>query len=147
MPKKNTTVLNSLTREKKRLEARIKRLLKEKEAISENMERITLEKIVDDLKHEKEELEERIERLEMEKTDVEQQIEITKIIGGLSCPKNYNCFRSEYQKLCKAEFVEELKVVNCLEEDSRKCIFSLPYKDACYCQCPLRNYIAEKIER
>ena len=147
MPIKNTTTLNSLTREKKRLETRIKRLLKEKETISENMGCATPRKIVDDLEHEKAELEERIERLEMEKTDVIQQIEISNIIGGLSCPKKYNCYRSKYQKLCKAAFVEELKVVNCLEEESQKCIFSLPYKDACYCQCPLRNYIAEKIRR
>ena len=147
MSKKKNTVLSSLTLEKKRLDERIKRLLREKEAISEKMEHIKLEKIADDLKHERAELDERIERLEEEKSDVIQQIELTAIIGELRCPKNYHCYRTKYQKLCKAEFVEKLKVVNCLEEDSQGCIFSLLYKDAYYCQCPLRNYIAEKIER
>jgi seryl-tRNA synthetase len=147
MSKKKNTVLSSLNREKKRLEARIKRLLKEKETISEKMEHIKLKKIVDDLKHEKAELEERIESLEREKADVIQQIELTKIIGALRCPKNYHCYRTKYKELCKAELVGKLKIVHCLEEDSQGCIFSLLYKDAYYCQCPLRNYIAEKIER
>jgi len=147
MSKKKNIVLSSLTFEKKRLEARIKRLLTERETISEKMEHITLEKIVDDLKHEKAELEERIERLENEKSNVIRQIELTEIIGGLKCPKNYHCYRTNYKELCKAEFLGKLKVVHCLEEDSQGCIFSLSYKDAYYCQCPVRNYIAEKIER
>jgi len=147
MSKKKNTVLSSLTLEKKRLEARIKRLLKEKETLSEKMEHIKLEKIVDDLKHEKAELEERIERLEKEKADVIKHIEVTEIIGELRCPKNYHCYRTKYKELCKAEFLEKLKILHCLEEDSQGCIFSLLYKDANYCQCPLRNYIAEKIER
>ena len=147
MSKKKNAVFSSLILEKKRLEARIKRLLQEKETISEKMEHIKLEKIVDDLKHEKAELEERIERLEKEKTDVMQDIEVTEIIGGLKCPKNYRCYRTKYKELCKAEFVEKVKIVHCLEEDAQGCIFSLLYKDAYYCQCPLRNYIAEKIER
>ena len=147
MSKKKNTVLSSLTFEKKRLEVRIKRLLTERETISEKMEHIELEKIVDDLKHEKAELGERIERLENEKEDVMQQIEVTEIIGGLKCPKNYHCYKTQYKALCKAEFVEKVKVLNCLEEDSQGCIFSLLYKDTYYCQCPLRNYIAEKIKR
>lgn len=147
MSKKKNAVFRSLILEKKRLEARIKRLLQEKETISEKMEHIKLETIVDDLKHEKAELEERIERLEKEKTDVMQDIEVTEIIGGLKCPKNYRCYRKKYKELCKAEFVEQVKIVHCLEEDAKGCIFSLLYKDAYYCQCPLRNYIAEKIER
>ena len=147
MSKKKNSVLHSLTLEKKRIERRIKRLLQEKETISEKMEHVKLEKIVDDLKHETAELEERIERLEKEKTDVMQDIEVTEIIDGLNCPKNYRCYRKKYKELCKAEFVEQVKIVHCLEEDAQGCIFSLLYKDAYYCQCPLRNYIAEKIER
>jgi hypothetical protein len=147
MSKKKNTLLSSLTLEKKRLETRIKRLLTERETISEKMEHSKLEKIVDDLQDENAELEERIERLEEEKEDVIQQIEVTEIIGGLRCPKNYHCYRTNYKELCKAEFLGKLKVVHCLEEDSQGCIFSLLYKDAYYCQCPLRNYIAEKIER
>ena len=147
MAKKKNIVLSSLSLEKKRLEARIKRLLKEQETISEKMEHIKLEKIVDDLKHEKAELEERIERLENEKSEVVQHIEVTEIIGGLKCPKNYRCYRTKYKELCRAGFVEKLKILHCLEEDSQGCIFSLLYKDSYYCQCPLRNYIAEKIER
>lgn len=126
MSKKKNAVFSSLILEKKRLEARIKRLLLEKETISEKMEHIKLEKIVDDLKHERAELEERIERLEKEKTDVMQDIEITEIIGGLKCPKNYRCYRTKYKELCKAEFVEKVKIVHCFEEDApRMYIFPL----------------------
>jgi uncharacterized protein (UPF0335 family) len=144
---KKNTVLSSLNLEKKRLEMRIKRLLKEKGTISERMENIKLEKIVDDLQHEKVELEERIERLEKEKADVIQHIKVKEIIGELRCPKNYQCYRTKYKELCKAELLGKLKIVQCLEEDPQGCIFSLLYKDAYYCQCPLRNYIAEKIVR
>lgn len=147
MAQKKQTVLSSLSLEKKRLDARIKRLLREKETISEKMEQVKLEKIVDDLKHEQAELEERIERLEKEKEDIVEHMEVTEIIGGLKCPKNYHCYRTKYTELCRAAFVDSLKVLHCLEENAQGCIFALSYKDAWYCQCPLRNYIAEKIKR
>ena len=128
MSKKKNSVFSSLILEKKRLESRIKRLLKEKETISEKMEYINLGKIVDDLKHEKAELEERIERLEGEKTDVMQHIEVTEIIGGLKCPKNYRCYRRKYKELCKAEFVPfERSVVRGFLRAGVRCQNCKPY--------------------
>ena len=145
MSKKRNTLLKLLRFEKDTLEGRIERLLKEKEEISEKIKHIELENLLVGLNHEKDELEERITNLEKEREDVVRDMKVVGFMGELKCPKNFKCYKKKYDKLCKTEYFGETKVLLCLEEEPQSCIFSLSYKDTYYCQCPLRNYIAEEI--
>ncbi len=145
MQKKRNTLLKLLKFEKKTLEERIERLLKEKEEVDRQIEKTKFDKMIVYLKQEIEELEERIKNLEQERKTVIQDMKAVEFMGELKCPKDFQCYKSKYEKLCKTEFFAETKVLHCLEEAPQSCTFALSYKDAYYCQCPLRYFIAEEI--
>ena len=145
MSKKRNTLLKLLSYEKEILEGRIERLLKEKEEVSEKIKHIELENLLVNLNHEKDELEERITNLERERKNVIQDMKVVNFMGELKCPKNFKCYKKKYEKLCKADYFGETTVLLCLEEEPQSCTFSLLFHNTYYCQCPLRNYIAEEI--
>ena len=72
---------------------------------------------------------------------------VEEIIDGIKCPKDFECYKSGYDNLCKAEDIGIESFLVCLEEDPVSCKFSIPYGDAYFCQCPLRVYIAKKIKK
>lgn len=72
---------------------------------------------------------------------------IKEIIGDMQCPKDFICYKSGFEKLCKADDVGRKNLLICLEEDPLDCKFSLPIGSTYYCQCPLRNYIARKLKK
>ena len=63
---------------------------------------------------------------------------------GIRCPKNFSCYKSKYESVCKAGFVGKLGVLCCLEENPQECIFSLLSNEKYYCQCTIRKYLAKK---
>lgn len=84
------------------------------------------------------------------KGQVEGQIEmeqkhkeaIEKIMTEMDCPKDFQCYKSGFAKLCKAKrFLAGY--ADCLEENSQLCRFSVPSGDGLFCRCPLRVYVAE----
>ena len=147
MAKKRNTLLKLLKFEKETLEEKIENLLKEKKEISVKIKQIELESLEFDLKRERKELQERIENLQREKKDVVRDMKIVDFMDELKCPKNFQCYNKKYEELCKTEYFGETKVLFCLAEEPQACIFSLSYKDAYYCQCPLRNYIADEVDK
>ena len=147
MSKKENTLLKLLSPERKKIEERIQALLIEKEVLDRKIRETKLEKLAVGLKHEKEELEERIESLQKEKEDVILHRKVVEIIGELQCPKDFLCYKSEYEKLCKAGFNGNQDILHCLEVEPDECIFSLSLRNTYYCQCPLRNFIAVNIDK
>ena len=69
------------------------------------------------------------------------------IIDGVKCPKGFICYKSGYDNLCKAEDIGIESFLVCLEKDPSDCKFSISFGDGFYCQCPLRVYIAKKIQK
>jgi hypothetical protein len=104
------------------------------------------EKIIDDLRYAIEELEERIQTLKKEKKDILLKMGEEEILNELKCPKDFQCYKTKYKELCKARFMGSSKILLCLEDASESCIFSSSLDGICFCQCPLRNYIANKYE-
>jgi len=76
-----------------------------------------------------------------------EDLEIEEIIGEIKCPKDFICYRSGFEKLCKAEDVGRKSVLICLEDDPENCKFSFPIGLTYYCQCPIRFYIARKLKK
>jgi hypothetical protein len=81
--------------------------------------------------------------------DAELEKEIREIIGDLRCPKDFKCYRSGFENLCKATQVDGVvSYLECLEEDPKECVFSryVSVGDSSFylCACPLRKYIAGK---
>ena len=77
--------------------------------------------------------------------------ELWKIIGALKCPKDFKCYKSGLEELCKAMYVEGVaSFLECREEESQECVFSkhASFDDHSFfiCACPLRKYLASKMQ-
>ena len=70
--------------------------------------------------------------------------QIEKILDGIQCPKDFSCYTSGQERLCKAEDIGLESFLVCLETDPKKCKFSVVFGGMHFCQCPLRVYIAKK---
>jgi len=82
--------------------------------------------------------------------DQDDKKRVEEIIGKLKCPKDFQCYKSGLENLCKAKEIRgTVSYLECLEKNSRECIFSVYLSDwdAHFCACPLRIYIAEKLKK
>ena len=73
--------------------------------------------------------------------------EIEHILNGLQCPKDFVCYTSGQEKLCEALDIGLEAFLVCLESNPRECKFSVRYGGNFFCQCPLRVYIARKLQK
>ena len=73
--------------------------------------------------------------------------EIERIIGQLKCSKDFECYKSGFEALCKAQDIGMVSYLHCLEEEPRNCLFIVTTPDTNYCECPLRVYIARKLKK
>ena len=71
--------------------------------------------------------------------------ELEEIMGEIQCPKNFTCYESGLETLCRARDIGVERFLECMEEDPKKCSFSVPLGVASLCQCPLRVYICRKL--
>lgn len=77
----------------------------------------------------------------------EHKTQIEEIINGMDCPKDFKCYKSGFEDLCKTSILADGGVVECLEERSQSCKFSFDFGYGYFCKCPLRRYIAKTFRR
>ena len=82
----------------------------------------------------------------MEMTQEHRQ-EIETIASGLNCSKDFVCYKSGLEKLCKARDFGIEEYIDCLEENPEKCEFSLSFGNGYFCTCPLQLYIAKNLKK
>ena len=78
---------------------------------------------------------------------MEQEVEreIEQIMAGMECAKDFECYRSGFERLCKARDGGLKEHLWCMEEGvSRRCSYSLSFGKGMLCKCPLRVYLAKK---
>ena len=68
--------------------------------------------------------------------------EMQRIMGQMECPQDFECFESGFDRLCDANYVDSVGLVECLSEKAARCQFSLSTGYHYVCKCPLRTYIA-----
>ena len=74
--------------------------------------------------------------------------EIEEIISQIQCSKGFECHKSGFEKLCKAEDIGLTQYLLCLEELGLiTCAFSVSFAGRTYCECPLRVYIFKKFKK
>ncbi len=73
--------------------------------------------------------------------------EFQEVLDKTTCQKGFICYKSGFETLCKAEDVGRKYVLVCLEEKPEECKYSFPIGETNYCQCPVRVYIAKKLEK
>ncbi len=77
--------------------------------------------------------------------DQEYAKEIEKIVGGIKCPNDFQCYKSGLEVLCKAKDINLESYLECLENNPQKCIFAIPFGRSFYCSCPIRVYVAKRL--
>ncbi len=68
---------------------------------------------------------------------------VEEIIRDCECPKDFECYKSGFENLCKVEIVVRGRVIGCLDARARECKYAMPFGRSFFCKCPLRKYIAE----
>ena len=77
----------------------------------------------------------------------EHKEKIEKIIAESKCPKDFECYKSGFEKLCEARDTGMEGYIDCLEKTLQKCVFALPFGYGYFCCCPLRIYIAKELKK
>jgi len=72
----------------------------------------------------------------------EQKQETEKIVSDL---KDFISYKSGSENLCKARYFGADEYIDCLEENSSRCEFSLPFGERYLCKCALRIYITKNL--
>jgi len=69
---------------------------------------------------------------------VEQNIkrQIEEIIGGIECPKDFICYKSGLNNLCRAKDIGIESFLECLERNPQKCKVSFPFGLFYLCHVP-----------
>jgi hypothetical protein len=73
----------------------------------------------------------------------EQKTQIEEIVSGMECPKDFKCYKSGFENLCKTKIFQDGGAIECLDESSWLCEFCFGFGMGYFCQCPLRKYIAK----
>jgi hypothetical protein len=77
----------------------------------------------------------------------EHKTEIENIIAQIKCKKGFECYESGFKILCKAKDIGLDSFLECLEREPTACNFSFPFALTYLCQCPVRVYIANKMNK
>lgn len=70
---------------------------------------------------------------------------IDEIMAGIQCPKDFKCVSTDLNQLCKARDIGLYNYLECLEANRKGCPFAFSFGDRYFCHCPLRMYLAKKL--
>ena len=73
--------------------------------------------------------------------------DIENIISGMECAKGFKCYESGFRSLCHAKDIGLESFIECLETETKGCKFSFPFGLSHLCECPVRVYIAKKMNK
>jgi hypothetical protein len=77
----------------------------------------------------------------------EQKKQIEEIISKKECPKDFQCYKSGFDNLCRAKIFMDGNLVECFDKDASSCKFSHHFGLGYFCKCSLRRYIAQNFNR
>lgn len=72
---------------------------------------------------------------------------IEEITTNMKCRKDFECYKSGFEKLSRVKRLENTDLFQCLEEKSYQCEHSFPFADGYFCKCPLRAYITKHLKK
>lgn len=75
----------------------------------------------------------------------EDKDKIEQLMADMNCPKDFLCFNSEFEVLCKAKDNGVNGYANCLEKEFFTCSFKVTFGHGALCHCPIRVYIAKNL--
>ena len=82
----------------------------------------------------------------VELSESQEQV-IETIMAETSCPKDFECYRLGFEKLCSARRLTGTNLIECQSQTGRKCLMSTVYgQQKLVCGCQLRNFAAVELE-
>jgi len=72
---------------------------------------------------------------------------IEKIMSQMECPEKFKCAESNFEILCKAKDNGLENYIDCLEDVPSICSFSLSFGYGYLCTCPLRVFLAKRLNK
>lgn len=76
----------------------------------------------------------------------EHEHRIQEIMSKMQCRKDFECYKSGFENLCKVRIICGSKLIECIEKKAQSCEFGFPFGYGCFCNCLLRKYIAENFK-
>jgi len=73
--------------------------------------------------------------------------EIEQLIGTFECPKDLICYKSNFEELCEVVIFGDGAMIECVDKNASNCQLSAPFGEGFFCNCPIRAYIAKKLEK
>jgi hypothetical protein len=70
---------------------------------------------------------------------------IEKIMASMECSKDFKCYKSGFEDVCKAKDDGLDGYANCSEGANVPCEFKVHYAYRVLCRCPLRVYAAKNL--
>ena len=58
------------------------------------------------------------------------------------CLKDFECYTSSFEKLCKIKGIGAFDMIQCLSKYAGCCGLSFSFHGEGFCECPLRRYIS-----
>ena len=79
--------------------------------------------------------------------DQELRKQIEEIVEDMDCSKEFECCEGNFTNVCRAKDIGIDSFLECLEENTHECEFTMPFGDAFFCKCPVRMAIARKLSK
>ena len=73
----------------------------------------------------------------------EHRTQIEEIMGSMECSKDFKCYKSGFEDLCKTKIFQDGDLIECIDESAWLCKLSFRFGSGYYCKCPLRKYIVK----
>lgn len=73
--------------------------------------------------------------------------QIERIIASMTCSKGFECFKSGFENLCRANIVGNSQIIECSPENRQSCEYRFGLMDKTFCKCRLRYYIARNLNK
>ena len=75
----------------------------------------------------------------------EHKRQIGKIVSGMTCSKDFKCYKSGFANIGAAKNVGVTAFLECSEPNCRQCEFLFPFGYKYFCKRPLKRYAAKKL--
>lgn len=82
--------------------------------------------------------------MELTQEDTKQ---IEEIISSMECRKDFKCYKSGFDNICKATHRGLDNYADCCDAGKATCEFRVPFGCGVFCRCPLRVYVAKHLKK
>jgi len=77
----------------------------------------------------------------------EEKKKIEQLMAEIQCPKDFICYKDNFDRLCQVRKFESNEHLECLEKNPSLCPFAVPFINRHICICKMRMYIIQTLKK